>query len=293
MYTDSEEFEVGVYLSVVYGSPWQEYSELMASVEVEACYCGILTLHSERPAELWSPEELQETAQEILSQEPRFMEWEIIQSIVQPGNTEISVSQQLLKAGHVKSIKVHHAEALYDDGSAYGVGSINFDDFKLQGEGAAEYYAQLNAKHFSADGVGSIFLQLDNCDQLLRLAMLQGGLQDNKQQLAALGASSTHMTADKKYVLVHTPGLDGSWQAGDLPADTIIRTVVTKGGVVDLVANLPRRSTDVATLILTADNRLITTFPGLPSAPMEHGLPEGIEVRAGDLEPGATSLAAS
>ena len=101
------------------------------------------------------------------------------------------------------------------------------------------------------------------------------------------------MGEGKKYIMVNTPGLDGSWYAGELDPETILTAHNSKGQVMDLVGDLPRKETSIGTLIMSMDNKLITAFPGEPKPPSNVFLQEGEQVRAGDLDPMTTVLATS
>ena len=152
----------------------------------------------------------------------------------------------------------------------------------------AEYHEATERRHFSLaeGGVGSQFGDPDsplggpsNLRELLEEAGVQrGGLDgDDRDALIASGAPRDAFVDGPRYLMVHTPGVQGVVAASDLDDDDVVSFEVTKPdapptAIVD-DGSVGRPRTDVATVIVgpapsdPSREVLWTAHPGLPVRP--------------------------
>jgi hypothetical protein len=169
-------------------------------------------------------------------------------------------------------------------------------------EGMPDYYAALRDRHWNpAAGAGSQFVsgQHDGPGSLMAVAHHQrGGLGgDDRDQLIALGAPpEAFMDGDNapRYLLVRTPGVEGTVPVADLPDDTPVRAERTKPGtpcslIVEGDAD-DRPPTGVATVIVgphpkDPDREVMwTAHPGLPTRPAQDDrYDDGQQLTAGQV----------
>lgn len=150
----------------------------------------------------------------------------------------------------------------------------------------AQYYADTEKKHFDPSQPGSTFTGVGNLEDLLEEAFDQRGtLQgDDREELMALGADPRSFGADKRYLMVRTPGTLGAVSSSELSGDQLLQ-VVQKSADMPPVCALEvneQPASQFATIVLTdspsnpavagSPGMLITAFPGV------------------SMEPGASSL---
>lgn len=144
----------------------------------------------------------------------------------------------------------------------------------------AEYYDQLQEKHFSKDAVGSRFTAdtlhslLDRNPQLL-------GNEDDRQAFLRMGVPEEALLPGRSYFLLRAPGEEGMVAADRLDPETPISIVRAKDGSLSLVVRgQDHTPTQVATAIVgdyprdPSRRALITVFPGLPADPDRSLVPE-------------------
>jgi hypothetical protein len=162
----------------------------------------------------------------------------------------------------------------------------------------AEYYQQLQAKHFSDQAVGSRFTAetltslVDSNPQLLND-------DDDLDKFLALGVDRQALLPDRRYFLLHAAGEEGLIAADNLEPQTVVEVVGAKAGSLSLAVRGPKRPrTKLATAIVgdyPADpsrRALITIFPGLPADPArsmvsednDFGLQSGQKIALAELQ---------
>lgn len=161
----------------------------------------------------------------------------------------------------------------------------------------------MEVKHFDPEkGVGSLFTEIENLQDLLEKAIEQRGNLDgdDREKFIAMGVPPEALMAFCRYLKVETPGEVGIANVKDLAPDTKVKVIRTKQGTpCSLVVegqNLP--ITDFGTIIIGPNEKgkkpddpepstkemIWTVHPGLPVRPVTEDIwPEGSEITVQDV----------